>query len=190
MATPPDVKISQFDINVDPSGFRHLESPANGFQQTLGVAAGEFLNLSGVDRTNGKQSSQTKVFLMRVDNFNDANEAVFNMRFYLSSVSDFTTGTFSFNGFASGRHITGATLTDASGLFIPTALPSGQNLWRAADGPFDPSSASFQEITGVGSDDQVTMYQYLSVTVDTDVPAGVYGGNTGGFTGRITWDYR
>ena len=72
-------------------------------------------------------------------------------------------------------------MTDASGFFIPTVLPTGQNLLRQDDNP---------EITASGTDLDVTEYIFLSVSVDTDVNPGVYGGNDGGFTYRMTYDYR
>lgn len=181
--TPPDIRISEFAISgVTPSGGRHLQQPgSSGFIQNLGTGAGEYLDFGSLNNTFAKKTSPTKVVLMNVDNFNDANEAIFNMRFWASNVTDFTEGTFFLNGFASGIWFQNLSLNDASGLFIGTSLPSGQNLFRQ-DGN--------TEITTSGVDEQASQFVYLSVTVDTNVPVNVYGGNAGGFTYRITTDFK
>jgi len=112
------------------------------------------------------------------------NEAIFNLRFWLPDISDFLKGSFNFNGFSSGAWISGLAvdgLSDASGLFILTALPSGENLLRQDGWP---------EISGINSDGEVSNFIYLSVSLDTDVPPKPYGGDSGGFTYRLTFDYR
>lgn len=187
---PPVFRYHQFDINdLNPSGLRHTTT-ASGFIKELGVGAGEYLDFGSKNISNGKQSSDTKVIVGYVSSFNDANEAVFNLRFYLTNFSSFQDGTYFFNGFPSGTWISGIMLTDASGKFVPQSLPSGQNWWRDAGGPFDRDSLAFQEIVDVNTDSQVTQFMYLSVTVDTDVPPKTYGGDAGGFVFRTTMDYR
>ena len=190
MAVPPVIRIAEFSTSgVNSSGVRHLQLPASGFVKNLGTGAGEFIDFGSINITLGKQTSDTKAVLLHVDSFQGASEAVFNMRFYISDLSDWSNGTFFFNGVTSGQWIQDINLTDASGYLVPTALPSGQNWWRDAGGTFDPTSVAFQEIVGSG-DSQVTQWFYLSVTADTDVPAKVYGGNTGGYTYRCTFDFR
>lgn len=191
MAVTPVIRISEFSISgQSPSGVRHLQLSASGWAKTLGTGAGQLLDFGSINTTNGKQSSATKAIVAMVDDMKDASEAVFNLRFFISDLSDWSNGTFSFNGFPSGQWIQNISLTDASGYLIPTILPSGQNLWRDAGGAFNRNSVAFQEITASGLDSQVTQWLYLSVTADTDVPAGVYGGNTGGFTYRLAYDFR
>lgn len=181
MAIPPDIRFHQFNTNnITPSGERHLTS-ASGFVKELGVGADEFLDFGSKNISLGKQTSITAAIVAFASGFNDANEAIFNLRFYLTDVSGFTQGNVFFNGFASGQWIQNINLTDASGLFVPTVLPSGQNLFRQDGGT---------EITGVNSDDQVTQFYYLSITCDTDVPPNSYGGDAGGFTYRLTYDFR
>ncbi len=181
MPTPPVIRFSQFNISgVSPSGSRHLKNHS-AYIKELGVGAGQYLNFGSINITQGKQSSSTKAVVAMVDNMKDATEAVFNLRLWISNDSDFAAGTYYFNGFPSGIWISNCNLTDASGKFIPTMLPSGQNLWRQDGG---------LEITASGQDIQTTQYIYLSVTADSDIPVGTYGGNAGGFVFRITFDYR
>ncbi|HEX5187378.1 MAG TPA: hypothetical protein VFV86_10865 [Nitrososphaeraceae archaeon] len=195
MPTPPVIKFHLFNPALaNPSGSRHLQSHGS-FIKELGVGAGQYLDFGSKNLKNGKQSSSTYALVAFATDFNDANEAVYNMRFWIPDFSDFTQGTFFFNGFPSGQWIQGIRLTDASGYFVPTSLPSGQNMWRDGGGIFDRTDVAFQELTASGIDGvaggcQVTMPFYLSITVDTDVPPGVYGGDGGGFRFRLTYDYR
>jgi hypothetical protein len=181
-ATPPVIRFSEFAVSgVSPSGVRHLQLSASGWQKTLGTGTGEYLDYGFINLSFGKQSTTTKAVVGMVDNMRDATEAVFNMRFWLSDTSDWVAGTYSFNGWVSGVWLQSMQLTDTSGWFTPTALPSGQNLYRQ-DGALS--------ITASGQDLQVSQWVYLSVTVDDDIPVGNYGGNSGGFTYRLTYDYR
>lgn len=195
MAFPPNIVFSELLVSgVDPVGQRHLDlSPASGgnFKKNLSTNPDAFLDFGSLNLSNGKQETPTKAVIARVGDFNDATEAVFNMRFWLPDIADFSVGTFKFNGLPSGTWIQNVTLTEASGKFVPTTLPSGQNIWRNPSGvAFDPGSTTFQEITASGQDDQVTMYEYLSVTVNTNAAVKVYGGDGGGFTYRMTFDFR
>jgi len=179
--TPPVIRFSQFAVSgVSPSGSRHLTNHASYVKQ-LGVAAAQYLDFGSLNISVQKQTSATKVVVAMVDDMNDASTSVFNMRFWMSDIDDFSGGTYYFNGWASGVWMQNCSLTDASGYYIPTILPSGQNLWRQ-DGELS--------ITGSGSDNQVTQYIYLSMTCDTDMPVGVYGGDSGGMVYRLTYDYK
>lgn len=181
MATPPVIRFSQFAVSgVSPSGSRHLTNHASYIKQ-LGTAAGQYLDFGSLNISSAKQITGTKVVVAMVDNMNDATEAVFNLRFWLADTSDFNSGTYYFNGWASGTWLRNCSLTDASGYYVSTVLPSGQNWWRQDDGT---------EITGSGADSQVTQYMYLSNSIDTDCTVKVYGGDTGGFVYRLTYDYR
>lgn len=181
MATAPSIKFYQFAVSgASPSGSRHLTSHGS-YVKELGTVAGQYLDFGSLNLHNGKQSTTTKAIVAFVSDMHDASEAVFNMRFWASDISDFTGGTYYLNGVASGIWIQDCSLVDSSGYFTPTALPSGLN-WRRQD--------DTDEITGANSDDQVTQYMYLSVTADTDVPTATYGGDSGGFTYRLTFDYR
>ncbi|MCK5610110.1 hypothetical protein KAR91_50015 [Candidatus Pacearchaeota archaeon] len=181
MAVPPTIRWSHWAASgVSPSGSRHLTSHPTYIKQ-LGTAADQELDFGSVNNTNGKVHSLTCAVTAGVDAMNGANEAIFNMRFWIPDFSDYTTGTFFFNGVPSGTWIQNIALTDASGYFIPTALPSGQNLFRQDEG---------LELTGASADAQVTEFVYLSVSVDTDVPPNVYGGAAGGHVYRLTYDFK
>ena len=184
MATPPSIRFHEFSVSgVNPIGQRHLQTHGS-FVKRVSQAAGEFMDFGAVNTTFEKQTTSTKAIVAFSDDFNDATEAIFNMRFWLPDISDFVTGTFHFNGFESGVWVSGLAvdgLNDASGLFIPTALPSGANLSRQDGSP---------EISGINQDSEVSRYIYMSTGFDTDVPPKVYGGDSGGFTYRLTFDFR
>ena len=195
MAVPPQILFSEHAVSgVDPSGVRHLDlGPPSGFAfiKNLSTDPGEYLDYGSVNINFGKQEMPTKAVIARVGEFNDMTEAMFNMRFWLPDIADFSIGTFKFNGFPSGTWIQDIVLNESSGLFVSTSLPSGQNIWRNVPGvQFDPANVLFQEITASGDDDQVTMYQYLNVTVNSNAAVKIYGGDGGGFTYRLTFDFR
>jgi len=193
--TPPVFVFHAFDPSgINPSGFRHLTTHPS-FIKVLSTAQGQFLDFGTKNIKDGKQTSDTKTVVGFFTQFNSATEALFNLRFWISNFDDWQAGTFFFNGFPSGRWIQGIKLNDASGYYVPTVLPSGQNWWRDAGGPFNRNDIAFQELTasgieGSGIPSQVTFPFYLSVTVDTDVPVGVYGGNNGIWIYRCTFDFR
>ena len=195
MANPPQIIFSELAVSgVDPSGSRHLDSPpASGgnFVKNLSTDPGDFLDYGSLNISAGKQETGTKAVIARLGQSNDMTEAIFNLRFWLPDIADFSVGTFKFNGFASGTWFQNLQLNEASGFFVETTLPSGQNIWRNVPGKvFDPTDTDFQEITASGQDDQVTMYEYLNITVNTNAAIKVYGGDGGGFTYRLTFDYR
>lgn len=195
MAFPPDIIFSQLSVSGnDPSGQRHLDlPPASGgnFVKNVSINPDKFLDFGSLNINDGKQETPTKAVIARVGAFNDATEAVFNMRFWLPDITDFSVGTFKFNALVSGVWLQDLVLTEASGQFVSTELPSGQNIWRNVPGiPFDRENVLFKEITASGADDQVTMYEFLSLTVNTNAAIKVYGGDGGGFTYRLTFDFR
>lgn len=195
MPVPPQVIFSEHAVSgVDPSGVRHLDlGPASGyaFVKNLGTDPGEYLDFGSINISQGKQETSTKAVIARLGQYNDMTEAIFNLRFWLPDIADFTIGTFKFNGFPSGSWLQNLSLTESSGTFISTVLPSGQNIWRNVPGKtFDRNDTDFQEITASGADDQVTMYQYLNITVSPDAAIKAYGGDGGGFTYRLSYDYK
>ncbi len=197
MAIAPTIKFAVSAVSGnDPSGVRHLDlGDPSGFSfiNNPSTVPGASLDFGNINVTAGKQTTQTFAVTARIDKFNDMTEAVFNMRFWLPDLQDFGVGTFKFNGFASGTWIPDISLVEASGKFVPTSLPSGQNMFRNADPNqiFDRNDVFQKELTGSGIvDDQVTMYEFLSVTVDTNAGVKNYGGDGGGFTYRMTFDFR
>lgn len=182
MATPPTIRISQFDISYpNPSGVRHQELTASGFVRNLGTTSQTLLDFGSVNNSSSKVHSATKALVVNVDDMKDATEAVYNLRFWCPGSADFSTGTYYLNYWASGAWIKNCSLTDTSGYFIGTSLPSGQNLWRH-DGD--------TELTASGDPKQSSMWMYLSISVDTDVPPKTYGGTGSGLYYRLTYDFR
>lgn len=181
MAVSPSIKFSEFAVSgVNPSGSRHLTTHG-AYVKQLGTAAGQYLDFGSLNLNNGKQSTPTKAVIAFVTDMKDATESLFNLKFWISNSADFTSGTYYFNGWASGLWLRNCALVDSSGYYTPTIIPSGQN-WRRQDG--------YTEISGANLDSEVTQYMYLSVTADIDVPNKTYGGVGGGFTYRLTFDYK
>jgi len=181
MSIPPVIRFSEFAVSgVSPSGSRHVTTHPS-YVKELGTGAGQYLDFGSINISNGKQSTPTKAVVAMVDDMKDATEAVYNLRIWASDLSSFKSGTYYINTCVSGLWLRNCTLTDASGYSLPTFLPSGQNIWRQDGGA---------EITASGLDSQVTQYAFSSVTIDQDVPIGIYGGDSGGFRTRLTFDYR
>jgi hypothetical protein len=181
MAVTPVFRFSEFaPSGTSPSGSRHLTTHPSYVKQ-LGVAAGQYLDFGSINIQNGKQTTGTKAVVAVLDDMKDANNSIYNMKFWISNNSAFNGGTYYFNGFPSGVWLQNLSLNDASGRYIPTALPSGQNIWRQDGG---------EEITASGLDSQVTQYIYLSFTGDIDVPVNIYGGDLGGWVFRLTFDFK
>jgi hypothetical protein len=177
----PVIRFSQFAVSgLSPSGSRHLKNHASYVKQ-LATTPGAYLDYGDINKTYGKQTTPTKAIVAMVDHMNDANNQVYNLRFWAANITDFISGTYYLNSFPSGIWNQNCNLTDASGKYTPTVLPSGQNWWRQDGGV---------AITASGLDAQTTQYMYASLTVDTDVPVGVYGGDAGGFQYRMTFDYK
>lgn len=177
----PVIRFSQFAVSgVSPVNARHLKNHASYVKQ-LGTTAAAYLDFGDLNLTDGKQNSPTKAVVAMVDHMNDAKSQVYNLRFWAADITDFTAGTYYLNSWASGVWLRNCALTDASGYFTPTILPSGQN-WKRQDGGL--------AITASGADAQVTQYMYMNLTVNTDVPVGTYGGDAGGFKYRLTFDYK
>lgn len=188
----PTITISQYAVSgVSPSGHRHEDKEAYGWKRNVSTQAVSYLDYGSVNNAEVKQHTETFAIIARVSDFGDANEAIYNLRLWISDLSALTEGTYWFNGFPSGQWLQDLQLTDASGYALPQSLPSGQNWWRDAGGAFDRNDAAFQEITGSGiTDDQVTQFMYVSMSVNPDVPVATYGGDGGGLTYRLTYDYR
>lgn len=180
MATPT-IRFSEFDpTKADPSGSRHLTNHA-AYVKQLGTTAGQYLSFADINVSSGKQTTLTKAVVGMADSMGDATSGIYNMKFWVGSSSDWGGGTYSWNGLSSGTWIQNITLNDTSGYTLSNSLPNSQNWWR---------QDHHDAITASGSDDQVTEYMYLSITIDTNVTPSVYGGSSGGFKYRMTYDYR
>jgi hypothetical protein len=183
---PPVTHFSQFNIaDPDPSGSRH-DTSASGYFKELDTQTGGELSFGTLDNSSGINiSSSTKCVIWVVDHLQDATTKVFDMKFWLSSTSDFAGEgagyNVYFNQHMSKKWLGIIQLTDSSGTYTPQSLPAGQNLYR-----HDGASA----INSSGTDNSVSQYIYLGITIDPDTPVGIYGGaGAGTFRYRVTYKY-
>jgi hypothetical protein len=183
---PPVTHFSQFSITgPDPSGARHNAS-ASGYHKELNTSTGGELSFGVLDNSSGVNvTTPTKCVVWVVDHLQDATTKVFDMKFWLSSTTDFVgegaTYNVYFNQHMSKKWLGEIQLTDTSGTYTPESLPAGQNLYR-----YDGAA----EITASGTDDAVSQYIYLGITIDPDTPVGVYGGaGANAFRYRVTYKY-
>jgi len=175
----PSIKFNLFSVdNATPSGSRHLETAPN-FVQKIDATATGVLGFGTINNTGAKASSSTVAVVPYVDNLN-ANTSVENMKFWQTSQTSLSAGTYTFNESVSPVWSSGISLTDASGLFSSSTLPTSQNVL---------SAAGATSVTTAASDTAAMEFIYLSVTVDTDVPQGNYGGTDGSIKYRLTFDY-
>jgi hypothetical protein len=186
----PTITFRQFDVanNGDPSGYRQYKAgdPAvhPAFEQSLGTNVGEHLDFGINNISNSGVNSATKVVLFHMDASGDLTTQLFNMKFWLPSVSAFA-GTRRFN-------LQKSNYAEASGWKpdlivqnnsveqVPTVLPSSGNVLRQDGGA---------TITGSG-DGEVSEWLYLSTFTGADEPVGLKGGpglNT--FRYRLTAEY-
>lgn len=175
----PTIKFNVFTTAAaTPSGSRHLESAGN-WSQKADVSATGFVAMGDLNNTSAKVSSSTFAVVPYVSALNGAT-TVENMRFWMPVQTSVTTGSYFFNQNVSSVWTSGIALTDASGSFSSSTLPTSQNVNRAT---------GETTVTGAAADAQVMQYCYLSVTVDTDVPNGTYGGSDGSIKHRLTFDF-
>jgi hypothetical protein len=186
----PIITFRQFDVSnyADPSGARHLKtgdaSVHAAFTKSLGTAANQHLDFGINDITTSGVNSATKVVLAHMDSSGDLTTQLFNMKFWLASVSSFE-GTVRYNMFKSSYVASSGwkpvyVLQNNSLEQVQTVLPSSGNILR---------QNGVATITGSG-DAQVTEWVYLSVYTDRNEPVGLKGGpglNT--FRYRLTAEY-
>jgi len=186
----PTITFREFAVasGADPSGVRHLKSGDvdvhEAFVKSLGTSVGEQLDFGINNISNSGVNSTTKAILFHMDNSGELTTQLFNMKFWLPSVTSFE-GTRRFNFFKS--NYVGQSgwkpsyvLQNNSVEQVPTVLPTSGNVLRQ-----DGSGV----ITGSG-DSEVSEWLYLSVYTDTDEPVGLKGGpglNT--FRYRLTAEY-
>jgi hypothetical protein len=186
----PTITFREFAVasGADPSGSRQYKAGDTAvheaFVKSLGTNVGEQLDFGINNISNSGVNSSTKAILFHMDASGDLTTQLFNMKFWLPSVSAFE-GTRRFNLQKSDYQESsgwkpGLVVQNNSAEQVPTVLPSSGNVLRQ-----DGSSI----ITGSG-DSEVSEWIYLSVYTDTDEPIGLKGGpgvNT--FRYRLTAEY-
>lgn len=175
----PSIKFNVFSVDsTSPSGSRHLETAGN-FVSKVDTSATGVLAFGTVNNTSAKASTSTLAVVPYVDNLN-GNTSVESMKFWQPTQTSLSAGTYSFNQVVSSDWAQDSALTDASGSFSSSTLPTSQNI-TAASGT---NSIAVEAV-----DNAAMQYVYLSVTVDTDVTQGSYGGSDGSIKYRLTFDY-
>jgi hypothetical protein len=175
----PSIKFNVFTVAAGtPSGSRHLESAGNWSQKADATSNG-FISLGDINNTSAKASTSTIAVVPYIDALNGST-TIDNMKFWMPVQTAVTTGTYTFNQSIATAWISGIALTDASGSFSSSTLPTSQNVNR---------TTGETTITAAAADAQVMQYCYLSVTADTDVPNGTYGGADGSIKHRLTFDF-
>lgn len=174
----PIIHFWQLDNAVDPSGTRDLGLAGSGFVKQLDTSTSGHLDFGSINITSSGVYAGTKLVFFRVNDLGDANE-VFNFRFYLSSISAWGAGAYSFKWKAQQAFESGLGLSDSDDN-VPTSLPASQNVQSTHDDTF------IQAVAESGCSE----YIYLDVFADTDVAVGVYGGpGQNGFRYRLTYDF-
>ena len=169
MTVAPNVKIVEFDIT----------SATSGMWVNYVNTSTRALNFGAIDNIVSGVVGSTKVIAASGVEFN-GNSVIHNMKFYLISISDWTTGDFRFLMDNSNTWTTNKVLTTSDDE-VPTSPPSSQNYYRLGGGT---------QITGSGQVDGLGQWLYLAVYAGTSVPDGTYGGvGGGGFRARFSYDY-
>lgn len=184
MVNFPTVQWIEQDPATDPSGSRHLLD--TGFVKQLNTGAGGQLDFGDLALTASQQITDTKLCYARASSMGDAS-GIFNMKFFLSSVSDWGAGTYRFLERKTLDFVPSLSLT-ASDSDTPTSVPSQANLLGTVH-----EDAGWPRgkpwISGV-LDTDVSQYVYLAVLANNDVDLGIYGGaGDGGFRYRLTYDF-
>ena len=181
----PTVQFISQNPAINPSGSRHLLSGGAGFLKLLNTSAAGELNFGTINNTISGVISDTKVVYARINSLGDAS-GIFNMRFFLNSVSDFNTGNYRFLERKYLHFIPNITLGLAD-QDTTTIMPTSTNLLGTIQFPQFQAGAPW--ISGI-LDNDVTQYIALALYVDTNVPATTYGGAGGGsFRYSLAYDF-
>lgn len=174
----PQINIIQLDNAINPSGTRHLGASCSGFVKFLDTSSSGHLDYGFLNVTNSGVFAGTKLIFFRPVSLGDAQE-IFNFRFYLTSISAWSTGTYYFL-YSRNIHFTSGKQLSLVNDSVPTSLPSSGNILSTASGTY------IQSVSESGC----SQYIYLDLYTNTNVPVGQYGGpGNGGFRYRLTYDF-
>lgn len=173
MATFPTFQFREYTISTDPSGSRN--TTGGGFQGVRSTLTGETLVFSPLNVSPTGGITETHLLLGRVSNFGTAS-GVYNLKFFLTSASSFTQGTYRFLEYKNRHWIVNRRMSEADNN-TPTSLPATTN-WKNTYGG--------GVLSGTKEDD-VTEYLYLGLYIKEDVPTGTYG--PANFTYRCAFDF-
>lgn len=184
MVSVPQIEWIRQDPTIDPSGVR--DAKTTGYLKNLDTGAGGVLDFGTVDITSTTQVTDTALAYARVSALNDAS-GVFNMKFFLTSVSDWTTGTYRFLERKEFHFQQGGITLTASDDDTPTTVPTNANFSGTITEPEFSNGKPW--MSGI-LDNDASQYVYLAVEVGTNVPVGIKGGaGAGSFRYRLLYDF-
>jgi hypothetical protein len=185
MVTFPQLEWVQQSLSTDPSGSRHLSSPGAGFIKNPSTTVTNELDFGTLNNTGSGAITDTKLVYARINSLGDAS-GVFNMKFFLTSVSAWNLGTYRFLEQKELHFVPNVVLNSAANN-TPTIIPATTNLVGTIQFPQFQNGAPW--ISGV-EDIDVTQYIYIAVEVHNNVPTGTYGGaGAGSFRYRLLYDF-
>ena len=184
MVNVPQVEWIRQDPLVDPSGVRDVKT--TGFLKNLNTGAGGVLDFGTVNITSSTQVSDTVLAYARISALNDAS-GVYNMRFFLTSVTDWSTGTYRFLERKELHFQQGGITLTGSDTDTPTVVPSQANFSGTIT---EPEFVFGKPIMSGILDNDASQYVYLAVQVGTNVDVGIKGGaGAGSFRYRLLYDF-
>jgi len=175
----PRIIFSEWNNQNNPSGTRNMEAAVSGFIKQIDVSSSGALNFGflNISQSSGVLSD-TKLITFRPQVMGDAT-TLYNFRFYLSSISAWTTGTYNFLWdkrihFASGLQL------NLSHDNVPTVLPTSGNVLTTASGTFIQTAV----------ESGVSQYIYLALFAGGNTAIGNKGGPAAGsFRYNLTFDF-
>jgi hypothetical protein len=182
--TYPIVEWIQQSLLIDPSGHRHQKNPTFGYIQNVNTSPGGQLDFGAINTAFSGSISDTKLVYARPSTLGSAS-GIFNMKFFLVSISAWTVGSYRFLERKLLHFANGLTLTQANS-DTPTTVPANSNIV----GTIAPFFVTGQPTISGVNDQGVTEYVYLAVFADTNVPPSQYGGpGQGSFRYRLLYDF-
>ncbi len=184
MVTFPSLEWVEQDPSIDPSGVR--DDNTTGFLKNVNTGAGGQLDFGSLSIASASQVSDSKLCYARATAMGDAS-GIFNMRFFLSSISDWGAGTYRFLERKTLDFVPSLSLT-AADTDTPSIVPTNANLLGTVH-----EDAAWPRgkpwISGI-LDEDASQYVYLAVLAQNDVPVGTYGGaGAGSFRYRLLFDF-
>lgn len=185
MVNFPSIEWIQQSLVIDPSGFRHLKQSVNGYLKNIDTSAGGVLDFGSMDTSGSGAISTTKLAYARISSMGDAS-GVYNMRFFLTNISDFTAGAYRFLE-RKTLHFVPSLGLDSSANNTPTIVPTAANFSGTIQMPHWQSGQPW--MSGL-LDADVSQYVYMAIEADANVPIGTKGGaGAGTFRYRLLYDF-
>jgi len=185
MVNFPTLEWIQQSLVIDPSGFRQLKQPVNGFIRNVDTGAGGVLDFGSINTTGSGAISDTKLVYARISSMGDAS-GVYNMRFFVTNASSFTAGAYRLLELKS-LHFIPNIMLDSGANNTPTNVPTNANFFGTIQTPHWQSGQPW--MSGL-LDVDVSQYAYLAVEAGVSVPIGTKGGaGAGTFRYRLMFDF-